>query len=479
MMLRWILCSGCLLFATVVDAAPLFRFQALLDADGDAGCVLQTGAGTLRADARVYALADRQRVDAVVYEQCRGGAWHEVQRDPVAWTGRRYAGSDGADAIEWGLPLSALEVQGEVSVRMLAERLQSPAFDVVGDADGFSTMTLALTGGVPQPIPALRWTAAGLLMLLLFAAVRHSPLAWRGGALALAVAALMLQHVGAPAARSDAALRATMRSAVADPANDLAHPDAAVDVLRAETFSDGTRAGFRVEVNNLDEDGLADGAKVLFLGNSLTYSNDLPEIVRAIARQAGRDLVVHSITRGGANLEDLYRGSDALREIARGRYQLVVMQQGPSSLPESQVDLRQWTARFAAPIRASGARPALYMVWPDITRLAYLDAVRDSYSNAAEDVDGMFIPAGEAWRRAWSVDAGLALYAGDDFHPSAAGSYLAALSIFAELYRQTPVGLPATITLDGGETLRFSAPTARLLQQSAWAAHLAHGRAGY
>ena len=90
----------------------------------------------------------------------------------------------------------------------------------------------------------------------------------------------------------------------------------------------------------------------------------------------------------------------------------------------------------------------------------------------------MFIPAGEAWRAAWRVDPGLPLYDGDQFHPSPLGSYAAALSIFAELYRQSPVGLPARLMLDDGAVLQFDANQAQVVQTAAWSAHLEFGRAG-
>jgi hypothetical protein len=100
-------------------------------------------------------------------------------------------------------------------------------------------------------------------------------------------------------------------------------------------------------------------------------------------------------------------------------------------------------ARFAPLIRAAGARPALYMVWAIQSEPEWFDSVRDSYSIAASDVDGLFLPAGEAWRAAWRVDPSLALYSQDGLHATAAGSYAAALVIAAGLTGRSPVGAPA------------------------------------
>ena len=58
---------------------------------------------------------------------------------------------------------------------------------------------------------------------------------------------------------------------------------------------------------------------------------------------------------GGFSLEDHWNQGTAQRRIAEGGWSVVVLQQGPSSLPESQVDLRAWTARFDAVIRTHGS----------------------------------------------------------------------------------------------------------------------------
>ena len=215
------------------------------------------------------------------------------------------------------------------------------------------------------------------------------------------------------------------------------------------------------------------GLRVLFLGNSLTYTNDLPSLVQAIARSAGEAMDVAAIAGGGACLEDHWHHGAALRRIQAGGWHFVVMQQGPSSLPDGRENLRFWTRKFAEPIRTAGARPALYMVWPSSDRLAWFDAVRNHYTQAAEDVGGLLIPAGEAWRSAWQRDGGLAFYRRDGLHPTPAGSYLAALSIFGMLFDRSPVGLPARINVRGAQVPPAVVP---LLQEAAAEANEQYGK---
>jgi hypothetical protein len=190
--------------------------------------------------------------------------------------------------------------------------------------------------------------------------------------------------------------------------------------------------------------------RVLFIGNSLTAANDLPGLVAALAQTAGDRLECQSVTFGGYSLEDHWNQGDARRAIAQGGWSVVVLQQGPSALPESQRLLREYAARFARDIERIGARTALYMVWPSASRRFDFDGVSRSYANAAKAVGGILMPAGEAWRAAWRRDSKIALYSADGLHPTPAGSYLAALVIHQRLTTRSPVGLATTLTSPTG-----------------------------
>jgi len=217
----------------------------------------------------------------------------------------------------------------------------------------------------------------------------------------------------------------------------------------------------------------ADGAepaprRVLFVGNSLTYANDLPGMVSAISRRGGGApaLEVEAVTLPNVSLEDHWARKEALRAIERGGWSHVVLQQGPSSLPESRANLVAWTKRFAKKIRAVDARPALYMVWPSAARSGDLPRVEASYAAAAEAVDGLLLPAGAAWRAAWRRDPELPLYGPDGFHPSPLGTYLAAIVVEAALTGRPPRDGAVEIALPDGP-LEITADRARLLADAA------------
>lgn len=199
-------------------------------------------------------------------------------------------------------------------------------------------------------------------------------------------------------------------------------------------------------------------SRLLFIGNSLTYENDLPGMVCQLARSVGRKVVCERLALPDYSLEDHWRSGRARAAIADGKWDVVILQQGPSALPESRRVLVDYTRRFDAEVKAAGGRTALNMVWPSRQRRGDFDGVSQSYRAAAAAVDATLLPVGDAWRNAWAIDRDLPLYAADGFHPSGAGSYLAALVIYRHLVGQPA---PATPVLGG------ALPMAELLQKVA------------
>jgi hypothetical protein len=230
-------------------------------------------------------------------------------------------------------------------------------------------------------------------------------------------------------------------------------------------------------LSGLDE-APEDALKVLFIGNSLTYVNDLPGLLAGLADSAHveRAFWYFSVAEPNYSLEDHWADGSAVYALDHGPWDVVVLQQGPSSLPENQVLLRDWSVRFAEKIRAAGGRPALYMVWPESSRTSAFTAVSDAYTGAAQAVDGMLFPVGRAWLLAWQGDASMPLYGADGFHPSVLGSWLAALVMLDRLYTVDLDRLPTTVRRPDGSTASIPAAARAALVQAAREANRSFGR---
>lgn len=107
-----------------------------------------------------------------------------------------------------------------------------------------------------------------------------------------------------------------------------------------------------------------------------------------------------------------------------------------------------------------GAKPIFFMTW------AYQDApemtaqLAEQYTIAGNANDALVIPAGLAFARSMAKSPGLNLYNADKRHPTLAGSFLGAATIYAALYGKSPAGLKYRAELD--ET------AATFLKQMAW-----------
>lgn len=456
--------------------------QILIEADADhPACILEERAetGTSAAWGILRIALHGHTAQALSLRVCaEAGLWRTVVDGPQALAQAEVAlaadPGSGVQQLRWSLPRAWLGTSRPLSMRVQALDPDSGAADWLAQSDGSWTVLRLPLVGAAVAIPLLGGSATLLLLCALSWLGLRARLP-RPGASAIGV--LLLCALALPLTTGGAA-DATPKTPLA--ADDLHDPAAGVlpDLLRAELLLRGEQLEFAVQLRGLAA-APPPPARVLFLGNSLTYSNDLPRMVQTLATQAGEVLEVEQITLAGAALEDLYRGSDALERIAHGRFDVVVLQQGPSSLAASQAQLRHWARAFNGPIRSSGARPALYMVWPEEARSHVFDAVRVSYAQAAADIGGSFLPAGESWRSAWRMEPRLPLYAEDRFHPSVLGSYAAAATLFAGLYERSPVGLPAVLVLRDGPILALDPGVSRRLQQAAWDAWQTHGRRGF
>ncbi len=120
----------------------------------------------------------------------------------------------------------------------------------------------------------------------------------------------------------------------------------------------------------------------------------------------------------------------------------------------------EFSRKHSETVVKRGAKPVFFMTW------AYQDApemtaqLAEQYTIAGNANDALVIPAGLAFARSISKDPALNLYNPDKRHPSLAGSYLGAATIYAALYGKSPAGLKYAGGLD--------AKTAAFLQEVAW-----------
>ncbi len=217
--------------------------------------------------------------------------------------------------------------------------------------------------------------------------------------------------------------------------------------------------------------------KVLFLGNSYTYVNDLPQIIHDVALSAGDTLVFDSNCPGGYQLINHSLDVTSQNKIMAGPWDYVVMQ-GQSQEPiVAQSQFYNGASALYNLIKQYNpcAVTMPYMTWgrkngdasncpwfPIMCTYQGMDTtLRDRYLDLTASLNGEVSPVSVVWSYLRQNYPGIELYQPDESHPSAAGSYAAACCFYAALFKKDPT----LITFDFGlnatdaSNIRYAAKT--------------------
>ncbi|MEB2314350.1 MAG: hypothetical protein OZ928_21115 [Polyangiaceae bacterium] len=263
--------------------------------------------------------------------------------------------------------------------------------------------------------------------------------------------------------------------------------DAAIDAGTADSGADGAAIDAGTADSGADgaaidagtADSGADGAavralRVLFIGNSYTYVNDLPTVLSNLAATAGVPplIAVESVTTGGASFEDHLAAGVAVARIEQGTWTHVVLQD--QSVTPTLHYFNVFDDHFSEDadaakslgdhVAAAGAVPVWYATWARAAGNGYYatfgidparmqDLLTSAYARFAEALPGSVMACvGEAFRRSLSSHPEIVLHQADGSHPTMAGTYLTASTIYVALTgRQVPEASAVPVELGAAE----------------------------
>lgn len=183
--------------------------------------------------------------------------------------------------------------------------------------------------------------------------------------------------------------------------------------------------------------------RALFIGNSFTSRNDLPDLIAQLATAGNKGCVDHElISAGGASLRQHLNKGDALQRLQEASWDYVILQE-QSTLPVKNASRMAENVRdFHKIVRQTGAKIVLYMTWARLKEPDSQDLISEAYSRIGEEIGCAVVPAGLAWRRCLQEHPGIALHDKDGSHPNLVGSYLAACAFYGTLFG-VDEGIPA------------------------------------
>ena len=217
------------------------------------------------------------------------------------------------------------------------------------------------------------------------------------------------------------------------------------------------------DVNKPEDDTM----RILFLGNSLMFYNDMPETFRKMANAAGKNVYIQTILDGGSTIAKYADpshelGVSARKMISLGNWDYIVIQPSRRATPwENTVLEREIKAAKTIKSLADGigAKIIIYSVWGNnngkataytavgasgteslttklISRPAHAKFMYEFGLRVASELgEGITtVYAGLAFENCIALNPDINLYHTDYTHPSPEGSYLAAASFYATIF---------------------------------------------
>ena len=175
--------------------------------------------------------------------------------------------------------------------------------------------------------------------------------------------------------------------------------------------------------------------QVLFIGNSLTYTNDLPALLASHAKANDVKLTARSIALPNYALLDHLAENNIVNALKNTKFNYIIVQQGPSSQAEGRASLIEGATQLKALADKNGAKLCIFMVWPAFSNYGTFDGVIKNHSDAAQMTNSILCPVGLAWKEFIDKTNDLSYYGPDLFHPSLKGSKVAAEIIFKSIFK--------------------------------------------
>ena len=140
--------------------------------------------------------------------------------------------------------------------------------------------------------------------------------------------------------------------------------------------------------------------------------------------------------------------------------------------PKLQSIFYEYAKKHSETLRKHGSEPILFMSWAYSDVPAMTEQLAAEYIKAGQQNNALVVPAGYAFANSVSKRPDVSLIIADKRHPSLAGTYLAACTVLASVYKINPIGSKYLAGL--------SPEVAKHLQTVAWetsqAFHAKHGR---
>lgn len=188
-----------------------------------------------------------------------------------------------------------------------------------------------------------------------------------------------------------------------------------------------------------------DEVNVLFIGNSLTYTEAMPDIFSKIAKSKNKDIYVdYSLCKGGYTLKQFWDEGNALKMLKSKKWDYVILQEHGATPIADKNEFHTYVRLFSEEVRSAKAETVLYITSRsglNGTAMAERqDPLTKAYTEIADELRCKIIPVGPTWVELNKYNPNLKFYGSDDLHPSKLGAYVAACVFYSVIFEESPEG---------------------------------------
>lgn len=184
-----------------------------------------------------------------------------------------------------------------------------------------------------------------------------------------------------------------------------------------------------------------DTLRVLFVGNSYTYYNNLPNIVSNLSKSTSTFIQAEMSAIGGARLKYHYNQQFGLKtkdKIKKGKFNIVVLQEQSMGTLTNKEEFLEYSEKLSDHIKLHGAKPYFFVTWSRKKTPKTQKLITKTYKQAALFNNGIAVLVGEAWRNSKKKNHTLNLYDPDGSHPNTIGSFISACVFVKKLTGEVP-----------------------------------------
>lgn len=200
--------------------------------------------------------------------------------------------------------------------------------------------------------------------------------------------------------------------------------------------------------------------RVLFIGNSLTYMNNMPAMLQSFTTAMGDTLIYSQSTPGGYSFEEHCSYAPTISAIFSQQWDIVVLQDQSEepSFPPAQVatQVYPYARMLDSMVHANDSctQTMFMMTWGhengDPANCAYYPVIctydgmqrrlRESYLQMTQDNNAIVAPVGAAWQVVRDSFPSIELYQADNYHPALMGSYLQTCVLYSSIFHKLTTG---------------------------------------